>query len=336
MNNLQAKIRVYVSRIIPEPGMSLLRKQPNLELIINQHEGPPPRDELLRDSRDCVGALVLPTERVDEEFLNNSSKLKTVSTYSVGVDHIDVAACTRRGIIVTNTPDVLTDATADLAFALILAASRRICESDRYIREKKWVAPFTPYLLVGKDLAHATIGIVGFGRIGQAVARRAAGFGMKILYCSHSREPEVEESLDSTFLSLEELLTDSDIVTLHAPLTSETRGMIGSQQFSLMKKNAVFVNTSRGGLVDQDALGEALKNGSIFAAGLDVYEKEPLPLDSPLLKLENIVLVPHIGSASNDARAGMSELSTTNLIDALNGKIPRAIVNMQVLQRTRN
>ncbi len=215
-------------------------------------------------------------------------------------------ACTRRGIIVTSTPNVLTDATADLAFALILAASRRVSEADRYVREKKWNSPFSPYLLVGKDLAHATIGIVGFGRIGQAVARRAAGFGMKIVYYSHRRVPDVEELLGASFLPLEELLKISDIITIHAPLTPETRGMIGSREFSLMKKSAIFVNTSRGGLVEQTALEEALRSGTIFSAGLDVYEKEPLPPDSPLLNLDNIVLVPHIGSASTGARAGMA------------------------------
>jgi lactate dehydrogenase-like 2-hydroxyacid dehydrogenase len=311
--------------------MSLLRQQSNLELRVNPYDRPPSREEFLGESKDCDGVLVLTTERVDEEFLKNARKLKVVSSYSVGVDHIDVDACTRRGIVVTSTPNVLTDATADLAFALILAASRRVSEADRYVREKKWNSPFSPYLLVGKDLAHATIGIVGFGRIGQAVARRASGFGMKIVYYSHRRVPDLEELLGASFLPLEELLKISDIITIHAPLTPETRGMIGSREFSLMKKSTVFVNTSRGGLVEQTALEEALRSGTIFAAGLDVYEKEPLPTDSPLLNLDNIVLVPHIGSASTGARAGMAELSAMNLIDALNGKVPIALVNKQIL-----
>jgi len=239
--------------------------------------------------------------------------------------------------MVTNTPDVLTDATADLAFALILAASRRVCEADRYVREGKWNAPFSPYLLVGKDLANATIGIVGFGRIGQAVARRAKGFGMKIVYFSQQQRPEAEDSIGAQYLPLDDLLGTSDIITIHAPLTERTRGIIGSKEFSLMKKSCVFVNTSRGGLVDQPALVDALRKGAIFSAGLDVYEKEPIPNDSPLLGLENVVLVPHIGSASMGARAGMAELSAMNLIDGLNGRVPKALLNKEVLQgRTKN
>ena len=312
--------------------MSLIKQRENLEVKINPLDGPRTRDDFLRDSKDCEGVLVLTSERVDEEFLENAPRLKLVSSYSVGVDHIDVQACTKRGVMVTNTPEVLTDATADLAFALILAASRRVCEADRYVRKGMWNAPFSPYLLVGKDLFNATIGIVGFGRIGQAVARRAKGFGMNIVYYSQRRLPEAGDLIGAQFLPLDDLLKKSDIITIHAPLTEQTRRIIGSREFSLMKKSAVFVNTSRGGLVDQPALVEALKKGMIFSAGLDVYEKEPLPSDSPLLNLENVVLVPHIGSASAGARAGMAELSAKNLIDGLSGKVPKALVNKEVLR----
>jgi len=332
-NNMQSRFLVYVSRVIPEPGMSLLEQQSNFDVKFNQYDRPPTREELLREAKDCDGVLVLTTETIDEEFLWNCPKLKAVSSYSVGVDHIDVNACTRRGVLVSNTPDVLTDATADLAFALILAAARRICEGDRYVRQKKWNSPFSPYLLVGKDLSNSTLGIVGFGRIGQAVAMRAAGFGMKIVYYSQRRVGEAEGSTGARFLPLDDLLKVSDIITIHAPFTPETRGMIGTREFNLMKNSAVFVNTSRGGLVNQKALEEALTNKTIFSAGLDVYEKEPLPQDSPLLNMENVVLVPHIGSASVSARAGMAELSARNLIDSLNGRVPKAVVNTTLIHK---
>ncbi|MHB8567086.1 MAG: 2-hydroxyacid dehydrogenase [Nitrososphaerales archaeon] len=321
--------KIYVSRVIPEPGMSLLYE--NFDVSANENDAPPTRDEFLNSTRGCDGVLVTLTEKIDEEFLNGAKTLKAVSSYSMGLDHVDIAACTRHAVLVTNTPDVLTNATADLAFALILASLRRLAEGDRYIREGKWNAPWSPNLLVGQDASEATLGIAGFGRIGRAVARRALGFGMRVVY--YDRKGEIKNFHDASYLPLNELLNVSDIVSVHLPLTKETRHLFGEREFSMMKKTAVFVNTSRGGLVDQDALTGALKNRKIFAAGIDVFEKEPISSNDPLLKLDNVVLVPHLGSASVRSRAGMAELAARNLIDALSGRVPKAVANGELLNR---
>jgi glyoxylate reductase len=306
--------------------MTMLRKE-NFELIVNEEDDPPTRIQLLEAVRDCEGVVIALTEKIDEEFLKNAPRLKVVSSFSVGLDHVDVRACTSRGVLVTNTPDVLTDATADLAFALILASLRRVGEGERFMREGKWSRSWSPNLLVGQDATGATLGIVGYGRIGRAVAKRARGFGMRIVY--HNRHPVPSE--DATFLPFDELLKISDIVSVHVPLNDETRRMFGKREFSLMKKSAVFINTSRGGTVDQAALSEALIEKKIFSAGLDVFESEPIAPEDPLLKLENVVIVPHIGSASIGARSGMAQLAAQNLIDALSGKIPKAVANKELL-----
>ena len=318
--------RVYVSRLIPEPGLSFIKENSNAS--INTVDHPASREELLKETRDCEGVLITLNEKIDEEFLNNAQRIKVISSFSVGLDHVDVPACTRHGVMVTNTPDVLTEATADLAFALILATARRLVEGDRFIRRGNWNAPWSPNLLVGQEISGATLGIVGFGRIGQAVARRASGFDMRIVYNSIGRH---EHDTIGKYLSLEELLKVSDIVSVHLPLTPNTSHLFGEKEFSLMKKSAIFINTSRGGIVDQAALCAALKNREIFGAGLDVFEKEPISFKDPILMLDNIVITPHLGSASTKARAGMSELAARNLIDALSGRIPKALVNKEVL-----
>jgi len=324
--------KVFVARQIPEAGLSVVTAA--TDATVWPDELPPPRDELLRAVAGCDGVLTLLTDRVDDEFLDAAgSQLKVVSNYAVGFDNVDVPACTARGIPVGNTPGVLTETTADLAFALMMAAARRLPEGDRYVRAGKWKT-WGPMLLLGPDVHGATIGIVGFGRIGQAVARRAAGFGMKILYHDvHQADPAVEAEHSATFLPLEKLLAQADFVSLHVNLTPETRGLINSEKLGWMKSTAVLVNTSRGPVVDGAALATALRDGQIFAAGLDVTDPEPIKTDDPLLSLDNCLVVPHIASASHATRSKMAEMAAANLLAGLRGERLPTPVNPEVYDR---
>ena len=310
---------VFVSRIIPEEGLATIRAACEMDLW--EEDLPPPRDELLRRVAGCDGVLTLLTDRVDDEFLDAAGKkLRVVSNYAVGFDNVDVGACARRGIPVGNTPGILTDTTADLAWALLMAAARRLPEGDRYVRDGKWKT-WGPLLLLGPDVHGATIGIVGFGRIGQAVARRAQGFGMEILYHDvQELPPEVTEPLGATFLPLEELLARSDFVSLHVNLSDVTRHLINAETLSWMKPTGVLVNTSRGPVVDQRALADALREGVIWAAGLDVTDPEPIPMDDPLVALENCLIVPHIASASRATRGKMAAIAAANLLAGMRGE----------------
>jgi len=325
-------MKVFVSRRIPENGLEAVAAE--TDSVVWPDDLPPPRDELLRAVAGCDGVLTLLTDRVDDEFLDAAGpQLKVVSNYAVGFDNVDVAACTKRGIPVGNTPGVLTETTADLAWALMMAAARRLPEGDRYVRAGKWKT-WGPLLLLGPDVHGATIGIVGFGRIGQAVARRAAGFGMKILYHDVQRaEAAVETAFGATFLPLEELLAQSDFVSLHVNLTPETRGLINAEKLGWMKSTAVLVNTSRGPVVDPRALADALRAGTIFAAGLDVTDPEPIPADDPLLSLDNCLVVPHIASASSATRAKMAEMAAANLLAGLRGERLPTPVNPEVYDK---
>ena len=316
--------KVYVGLPIQEAGLELLRGQ--VEFNIWKEEGAPPKEVLFKELKDADGLISGLPFRVDDELMSVSPKLKVVSNYAVGYDNIDVAAATKRGILVTNTPDVLTAATADVAMLLILATARRAFEANEFMRSGAWKA-WGPDLLVGMEVSGSTIGIVGMGKIGSAVAKRASGFGMKILYFSDVRRPDIEESLGAKYVSLEELLKESDIVTLHCLLNEQTRNMFGEAQFRMMKNTAILINTSRGPIVDQKALYKACAEKWIWAAGLDVYEKEPVPLDEPLLKLTNVTTLPHIASASNVSRNGMARKAATNLLEALQGKRPPDLVN---------
>ena len=310
---------VFVSRIIPEEGLAAIREACEMDLW--DGDLPPPRDELLRRVAGCDGVLTLLTDRVDDEFLDAAGKkLRVVSNYAVGFDNIDVGACALRGIPVGNTPGVLTDTTADLAWALLMAAARRLPEGDRYVRDGNWKT-WGPLLLLGPDVHGATIGIVGFGRIGQAVARRAQGFGMEILYHDVQELPrEVTEPLGATFLPLEELLARSDFVSLHVNLSDVTRHLINAETLSWMKPTAILVNTSRGPVVDQRALADALRDGVIWAAGLDVTDPEPIPMDDPLVGLDNCLIVPHIASASRATRGRMAAMAAANLLAGVRGE----------------
>ena len=314
-----ARPRVFVARIIPDEGLQAVAAACDMDLW--EDELPPPRDELLRRVVGCDGVLTLLTDRVDDEFLDAAGPgLKVVSNYAVGFDNIDVGACARRGIPVGNTPGVLTETTADLAFALMMAAARRLPEGDRYVRAGSW-RTWGPLLLLGPDVHGATIGIVGFGRIGQAMARRARGFGMEILY--HDVQPwpdDVTGPLAATYLPLEELLPRSDFVSLHVNLSPVTRHLINPETLSWMKPTAVLVNTSRGPVVDQAALAAALRDGVIWAAALDVTDPEPIAMDDPLVGLDNCLIVPHIASASRATRDRMAQMAAANLIAGVRGE----------------
>ncbi len=311
--------RVFVARRLPDEGLELVRTACDMDLW--DGDLPPPRDELLRRVAGVDGALTLLTDKVDDEFLDAAGpQLRVVSNYAVGFDNVDVGACARRGVKVGNTPGVLTDTTADLAFALLMAAARRLPEGDRFVRDGKWKT-WGPLLLLGPDVHGATIGIVGFGRIGQAVARRAQGFGMEILY--HDLEPlpaSVSDPLGATYLRLEELLPRADFVTLHVNLSPVTRHLINEKTLALMKPTAILVNTSRGPVVDQVALASALRDGVISAAALDVTDPEPIPMDDPLVGMDNCLIVPHIASASRATRGKMAEMAAANLIAGVRGE----------------
>ena len=321
--------RVFVARRIPDEGIAPLEAV--ADVTVWQDELPPPRAALLEAVAGCEAVLTLLTDRVDDEFLDAAGpQLKVVSNYAVGFDNVDVKACTSRKVPVGNTPGVLTDTTADLAFALLLASARRLPEGDRYVRDGKWKT-WGPLLLLGPDVHGATLGIVGFGRIGQAVARRGMGFGMEILYHDVQRAAAaVETAYGATFLRLEELLARSDFVSLHVNLTPETRGLIDAEKLSWMKPTAILVNTSRGPVIDHGALADALRAGTIAAAGLDVTDPEPIPVDHPLVGLDNCLVVPHIASASRATRAKMAEMAAANALAGLRGDRLPTPVNPEV------
>jgi glyoxylate reductase len=322
-----SKPKVFVTRAIPEKGFEMIEDFCQVDLW--QAELPPSREELLRHVQGVEGLLCLLTDKVDGEVMDAAgSQLKVISNHAVGFDNIDVPAATARKIPVGNTPDVLTDATADFSFALMMAAGRRLLEADRYVREGKWKT-WGPMLLLGVEMKDATLGLVGFGRIGKAMARRAVGFDMRVIYYDPT-EKEPSPDIKATRVDFETLLEESDFISLHTPLTPDTHHLIDSEALSKLKPSAVLINTSRGPVVDMDALCEALKSRRIFAAGLDVTEPEPLPLDSPLLTLDNVIIAPHIASASKTARDKMSWMAAKNLISGLNGDHLLNCVNPQV------
>ena len=321
--------RVFVSRRIPDDALNRIRAATDADVWPD--ELPPPREELLRRVHGMDGVLALLTDRVDAEFFERAGpQLKVVSNYAVGFDNIVVPEATRRGIPVGNTPGVLTDTTADLAWALLMAAGRRVVEGDRYVHDDHW-RTWGPLLLLGTDISGATLGIVGFGRIGQEMARRAAGFGMTVLYHDVVALPDsVTGPLSARFTELDELFERADFVTLHTNLTDETRHLANEARLRRMKPTAVLVNTSRGPVVDQKALYRALSEGWIMAAGLDVTDPEPMPISEPLLTLPNCIVVPHIASASRATRARMAEMAAANLLAGVRGERLPTPVNPEV------
>jgi len=310
-------MRVFVTTTLPDPGAAPLAAA-GLEVVQRDALGPPTRAELLAGVADADALLCMLTERVDAELLDAAPRLRVVANYAVGYDNVDVDAATARGVVVTTTPDVLTEATADLTWTLILAVARRVLEGDALVRSGGWTT-FGPTMLLGAPVAGRTIGIVGMGAIGTAVARRANGFGMTVLCTSRHPHPGAEAEVGAERVGLDELLTRSDIVTLHAPLTDESRHLIDAAALARMKPTAILVNAGRGPLVDESALVAALAGGTIAAAGLDVYEREPT-LTPGLAELPNVVLLPHIGSATTEARGAMVRLCCDNIIAVLAGE----------------
>jgi glyoxylate reductase len=329
--------KVYLTRPIAAQALTALRAQAEVALW-PEPEVAVPRPVLLEQVGAADGLLCLLTDRIDEEVIAAAPRLRVISNCAVGYDNIDVAAATRRGILVCNTPGVLTETTADLAWALLLAAARRISEAERYLRAGRWQS-WSPQLMLGQDVHGAVLGIIGLGRIGEAVARRAQGFAMRVLYYDTERKPAAEQALGGRggpaaaprFVELEVLLREADFVSIHTPLTGATRHLIGARELAMMKPTAVLVNTARGPVVDQRALAEALRDGRIFAAGLDVFESEPVPMGDPLLALDNVLLLPHVGSASVATRTRMATMAAENLLAALRGERPANLVNPEAL-----
>jgi len=323
---MSEKPKVFVTRRIPEAGLTKVQEHCDTEVW--DEPLPPSREVLLEKIRGCHGVLSLLTEKVDTEFFDAAGdQLKVVSNFAVGYNNIDIAEATKRGIQVGNTPDVLTDATADMAMALMLAAGRRIVESQDFVRNQQWKT-WEPLGHIGADMWEQTVGVVGLGRIGSAFAKRCyGGWNMKVLYNNRGVNEQAERDFGAKKVDMDTLLAESDFVSVHADLNESTKGMFNAQAFKKMKPSAVFVNTSRGPLHDHAALYTALKEGQIFAAGLDVTDPEPILPDDPLLTLSNCVIAPHIGSGTVSSRNGMAEIAADNLLLALQGQPLRCWVN---------
>jgi glyoxylate reductase len=311
------KPKVFVTRQIPDAGLTRLREA--AEADVWEEQLPPPRAVLMERIAGCEGLLCLLTDTVDAEVMNAGARLKVISNYAVGYDNIDVAAAKARGIAVGNTPGVLTETTADLAWALLMALARRVVEAEEYVRAGHW-RTWEPQLLLGHDVQGATLGIIGLGRIGQALARRARGFGMRALYTELRRKEDAEAELGVGFAELDDLLRQSDFVSIHCNLTPETHHLIGARELLLMGPQSFLINTARGPVVDEAALYLALKAGHIHGAALDVTEEEPIAHDSPLLSLRNVIITPHIASASHATRSQMAVMAAENVIAGLEGR----------------
>jgi glyoxylate reductase len=321
--------QAYVTRRLPQAALDLVAAA--CEFRLWDHEDVPvPRDVLLREAAAADGLLAQLSDRIDAEFLEAAPRCRVVANMAVGYDNADVPAMTQHGVLLTNTPGVLTETTADLAWALLMAAGRRIVEGQKTIEAGRWKAWY-PMFLVGQDVHGAALGIVGAGRIGSAIARRAAGFQMRLLYHNRKPSPVLEAETGAQYRALDDLLREADFVVVAVPLTPETRGLLGAREFSLMKPTAVFVNIARGPVVKELELVEALKAGRPWAAGLDVFDKEPLSPDHPLLALPNVVAVPHIGSATTTTRTRMATTAAANLVAALTGQPVPNPVNPEVL-----
>ena len=320
--------RVYLTRPIPDAGIEMLREQIS-DFHMNEEDRVLSREELKQAVKDCDGILSLLTDKMDAEVMDAAGpQLKVIANYAVGFDNIDLQAATERGILVTNTPGVLTDATADFAWALLMATARRIPESERYARAGKYKA-WGPKLFLGGDFVGRTLGIIGAGRIGSAMAKRATGWNMRILYTDVQPNPNIEKEVGAQFVDMDTLLKESDYISIHVPLTPETHHLIDEAALRKMKPTAYLVNTSRGPVIDEAALARALKEKVIAGAGLDVFEEEP-KIHPDLLELENVVITPHIASATHETRNKMATMAATNLIEALRGNRPPNLVNVDV------
>ena len=320
--------KVFVTRQILEPALNTLSKHADIELWPNDQ--PPTPDQLKDKSHDVDGLLTNIMDRIDADLLDAAPKLKVISQLSVGLDNIDLAEVTKRGIPVGYTPGILAKSTADLTFALIMAAARRVGESERWVRQGNWQLAHHPMHWLGIDIHESTLGIIGMGQIGQEVAKRARGFDMRILYYSRNRKPELESLNSLEYRPLPDLMKESDFISLHIPLNEETRHIINESQLKMMKSTAILINASRGPIVDPEALYKALNEKWIYSAALDVTEPEPIAPNSPLLSLENLIVTPHIGSAALPTRLNTMMLATRNLISGLNGNTLEACANAEV------
>ncbi|MBO3799968.1 MAG: D-glycerate dehydrogenase [Candidatus Brockarchaeota archaeon] len=324
------KPRIFISRRIQESAIEMLRKYCEVEIYDSEY--PVPRDVLIKGLEDKDAALILLSDRIDKEVLNNAKRLKVLSTMSAGYDHIDLEEATSRGIYVTNVPAVLTDAVAEFAIALMFAVARRIVEADKFVRSGSWKIAWSPTFMLGSGIAGKTLGIVGLGSIGQAIARRAKGLSMDVIYYSRTRKLDFENELGISYAPFHEVLSKADFIVLSVALTPEAMGMVGEKELRLMKKSSYLINISRGQVVDEAALTRALKEGWIAGAALDVFSKEPLDPDNPLLSLSNVVLTPHIGSATFEARSKLAETAAENILLLLKGDVPESLLNPEVMK----
>jgi glyoxylate reductase len=321
--------KVYITRRIPEPGVELIAKF--CDIVIHPGEEPPDEKEIIMNIKDKDAILCLLTDRINKKIIDAAPLLKVISTMSAGFEHIDVSEAINKGIYIGYTPGILTDATADLAFTLLLSVSRRIVEADSFVRALDWKIAWSPELLLGQSVRESVIGIIGLGRIGKGMAKRAYGFDMKVIYNNATRlSHEEEKELGVEYRALDDLLRESDYVSLHIPLTKETYHIIDEGRLRLMKPGAILINTSRGSVIDEAALIRALEEKRIAGAGLDVFEKEPVDADNPLLKMGNVILLPHIGSANTRTRGKMSEIAANNLLAVLRGRSPLHWLNPEV------
>lgn len=324
------KHNIFVTRKLPAGALEPLLDFANV--TVWQEELPPSKKILFEMIKDFDGLLSLLTDKIDAPLMDSAPNLKIISNYAVGFDNINIEAATKRGIMVTNTPGVLSETTADIAFTLLVAAARLIVPADKFTREGNWKT-WEPMLFLGQDIHNAKLGLIGLGRIGYEVAKRAKGFDMDISYYNRTRKYQAEQELGIKFTSLEEILSQSDFISLHVPLTEETRYLINKETLGLMKPNAILINTARGPIVNEKDLYNALVKKTIWGAGLDVMDPEPPKKDNPLFQLDNVVVLPHIGSASIVTRTKMANMAVANMIAGLQGKIPPNLVNTEVLKK---
>jgi len=327
---IDSNFKVFVTTKLPDLALNKLKEKVDTKSWLQKY--PIPKRYILKEIKNVDGLVCLLTDPIDKEVIDAGKNLKVISQVAVGYDNIDLEAATKRGIFVTNTPGVLTETTADLTWALLMAIARRVVEADKYVKDCKWKIPWSLTMMLGIDVYGKTLGVIGLGKVGSAVARRAKAFEMKILYTGKTRKLDLEEKLGAKYVDQETLLREADFVTLHVPLTPVTCCMIGEKQIRLMKNNSFLINTSRGQVVDEKALTTALKEGWIKGAALDVHAKEPIDQKNPLLKLDNVITTPHIGSASLETRTKMSLMAINNMLNFIEGRVPPNLVNKKVLK----
>ena len=324
------KPKVYVTRELPETGLRVIKERFDTEVW--PEYAPPPKSVIIEKASKVDALTTLLSDKIDAEVFEAAPNLKIVAQLAVGFDNIDVKEATKRGVYVTNTPGVLTETTADFAWALLMAAARRVVEADKYVRTGKWRVGWHPMMFQGRDVYGATLGIVGLGRIGSSIAKRAKGFDMRVLYHDVVRRQDLEKDLGIEYTEIDALLQEADFVTLNVPLLKETQHLMDEKRLKLMKKTAILINNARGPVVDEKALYKALKEGWIAGAGLDVFEQEPMSTGNPLLALDNVVVAPHISSSSFETRSKMAEMVAENLITFFEGKAPPNLVNKEVVK----